>query len=41
MQIFSASNVGRAGALATMTVILVMVIVNILYRSLKHSVEAE
>jgi sorbitol/mannitol transport system permease protein len=37
MQVFSASNVGRAGALATITVALVLIIVNVLYRSLKKS----
>lgn len=35
MQVFNASNVGRAGALATMTVILTLIAVNILYRSIK------
>ncbi len=35
MQVFNASNVGRAGALATMTVILTLVAVNLLYKSIK------
>ena len=35
MQVFNASNVGRAGALATMTVILTLVIVNLLYKSIQ------
>lgn len=35
MQVFNASNVGRAGALATMTVILTLVAINVLYRSIK------
>jgi ABC-type sugar transport system permease subunit len=34
MQIFSANNVGRAGALATMTVLLTLVLVNLIYRSI-------
>ena len=36
MQIFSANNVGRAGALAAMTVILTLVLVNLLYRSIER-----
>ncbi|MDR2631867.1 MAG: sugar ABC transporter permease [Spirochaetaceae bacterium] len=36
MQIFSANNVGRAGALATMTVFLTLVLVNLLYRSIER-----
>jgi sorbitol/mannitol transport system permease protein len=36
MQIFSANNVGRAGALAAMTVILTLVLVNFLYRSIER-----
>ena len=36
MQIFSGSNVGRAGALATMTVILTLIAINILYKSIKR-----
>jgi sorbitol/mannitol transport system permease protein len=36
MQVFNASNVGRAGALATITVILTLLAVNLLYRSLKR-----
>lgn len=36
MQVFSASNVGRAGALATMTVILTLIAINVLYRSIKR-----
>ncbi len=35
MQVFNASNVGRAGALATMTVILTLVAVNVLYSYIK------
>jgi sorbitol/mannitol transport system permease protein len=35
MQVFNASNVGRAGALATMTVILSLLAVNAVYRLLK------
>ena len=35
MQVFNASNVGRAGALATMTVILTLVAVNLLYKSIQ------
>ncbi len=35
MQVFNASNVGRAGALATMTVILTLVTVNLLYKTIK------
>ena len=35
MQVFNASNVGRAGALATMTVILTLIIVNVLYNSIR------
>ncbi|MGI6432786.1 MAG: carbohydrate ABC transporter permease [Sphaerochaetaceae bacterium] len=34
MQVFSANNVGRAGALATMTVILTLILVNLIYRSI-------
>jgi sorbitol/mannitol transport system permease protein len=41
MQVFNASNVGRAGALATFTVILTLFAVNILYRSLKRRRAAE
>lgn len=40
MQVFNASNVGRAGALATITVLLVLITVNVLYRSLKKRGEA-
>ncbi len=40
MQVFSASNVGRAGSLATITVLLVLITVNVLYRSLKKRSEA-
>ncbi len=36
MQVFNASNVGRAGALATMTVILTLLSVTLLYRSIKN-----
>jgi sorbitol/mannitol transport system permease protein len=36
MQIFSANNVGRAGALAAMTVILTLILVNLLYRSIER-----
>jgi ABC-type sugar transport system permease subunit len=35
MQIFNASNVGRAGALATITVLLVLLTVNVLYKQIK------
>jgi len=35
-QIFSANNVGRAGALAAMTVILTLVLVNLIYRSIER-----
>lgn len=35
MQIFNASNVGRAGALATMTVILTLIAVHFIYRLLR------
>lgn len=35
MQVFNANNVGRAGALATITVLLVLTTVNLLYRSIK------
>ncbi|HUX49553.1 MAG TPA: sugar ABC transporter permease [Spirochaetia bacterium] len=35
MEVFNASNVGRAAALATMTVLLTLVVVNILYRSIQ------
>jgi sorbitol/mannitol transport system permease protein len=35
-EIFSANNVGRAGALATMTVLLTLLLVNILYRSIRR-----
>ncbi len=34
-QVFNASNVGRAGALATITVLLVLVTVNVLYSQIK------
>jgi sorbitol/mannitol transport system permease protein len=36
MQIFSANNVGRAGALAAMTVFLTLALVNLLYRSIER-----
>jgi sorbitol/mannitol transport system permease protein len=36
MEIFSANNVGRAGALATMTVLLTLALVNLLYRSIQR-----
>jgi sorbitol/mannitol transport system permease protein len=36
MQIFSANNVGRAGALSAMTVILTLVLVNLIYRSIER-----
>jgi sorbitol/mannitol transport system permease protein len=36
MQVFSANNVGRAGALAAMTVVLTLVIVNLIYRSIER-----
>ena len=35
-QIFSANNVGRAGALAAMTVILTLLLVNLIYRSIER-----
>ena len=35
MQVFNASNVGRAGALATITVIVTLLAVNLLYRSIQ------
>jgi ABC-type sugar transport system permease subunit len=35
-QVFSANNVGRAGALAAMTVILTLVLVNLIYRSIER-----
>ena len=35
-QVFSANNVGRAGALATMTVLLTLVLVNLIYRSIER-----
>lgn len=35
MEVFNASNVGRAGALAVMMVVLTLLAVNILYRSIK------
>ncbi len=41
MQVFNASNVGRAGALATITVILTLLAVNLLYRSLRRRRAAE
>jgi sorbitol/mannitol transport system permease protein len=40
MQVFNASNVGRAGALATMTVALTLFAVSLLYRSLRKRSEA-
>ena len=40
MQVFNASNVGRAGALATMTVALTLLAVSLLYRSLRKRSEA-
>jgi sorbitol/mannitol transport system permease protein len=35
MEIFSANNVGRAGALATITVLLTLLLVNLIYRSIQ------
>lgn len=35
MEVFNASNIGRASALATMTVVITLIAVNMLYRSLK------
>jgi ABC-type sugar transport system permease subunit len=35
MQVFSANNVGRAGALAAMTVFLTLALVNLIYRSIE------
>jgi sorbitol/mannitol transport system permease protein len=37
MEIFSANNVGRAGALAAMTVLLTLVLVNLIYRWIQRS----
>ncbi len=34
MQVFSANNIGRASALAVMTVVLTLILVNLLYRSI-------
>jgi ABC-type spermidine/putrescine transport system permease subunit I len=36
MEIFSANNVGRASALAAMTVLLTLVLVNLIYRSIQR-----
>lgn len=36
MQVFNASNVGRAGALATITVILTLIAINVLYMYIKR-----
>ncbi len=36
MQVFNASNVGRAGALATITVILTLLSINVLHRSIQR-----
>jgi len=36
MQVFNASNVGRAGALATITVIVTLLALNVLYRSIQR-----
>jgi ABC-type sugar transport system permease subunit len=36
MEIFSANNVGRAGALAAMTVLLTLLMVNLIYRSIRR-----
>jgi len=36
MEIFSANNVGRAGALAVMTVLLTLLMVNLIYRSIRR-----
>ena len=41
MQVFNASNVGRAGALATITGILTLLAVNLLYRQLRRRRAAE
>jgi ABC-type sugar transport system permease subunit len=41
MQVFNASNVGRAGALATITVLLTLLAVTLLYRSLRKRSEAD
>jgi sorbitol/mannitol transport system permease protein len=35
MQVFNASNVGRAGALAVITVILTLIGINILYQTIQ------
>lgn len=40
MEVFNASNVGRAGALATFTVALTLLAVTLLYRSLRKRAEA-
>lgn len=40
MEVFNASNVGRASALATMTVAMTLIAVNMLYRSLKKRTSA-
>lgn len=40
MEVFNASNVGRASALATITVVLTLLAVNMLYRSLRRRSEA-
>ena len=36
MQIFSANNIGRAGALAAMTVFLTLALVNFIYHSIER-----
>jgi ABC-type sugar transport system permease subunit len=35
MQVFNASNVGRAGALAVMTVVLTLIGINVLYQTIE------
>jgi hypothetical protein len=35
MQVFNASNVGRAGALAVITVILTLIGINVLYQTIQ------
>ncbi len=39
MQVFNANNVGRAGAVAVMTVVLTLTLVNLLYKSIKKQNE--
>ncbi len=39
MQVFNANNIGRAGAVAVMTVVLTLLLVNLLYKSIKKQNE--